>query len=63
MQVRSFHKSDESRAVAKAVSASEIRKLPKEEREKVLEAQYKLGAKFYAEDPNSIIQATQHIHE
>ena len=58
-----LYRSGKQQSIVRGLTASEIRKLPKRERSKVLEAQFKLGGKLYAEDPDSIIPASQRVHE
>lgn len=57
------YKSEDPKTTHRRLTATELRKLPKAERERILEAQFKLGGKLYAEDPGSIIQASQRIHD
>jgi hypothetical protein len=47
----------------RVLTASEIRKLPKAERDKILEKQFKLGGRLYAEHPETIVQASHHVHD
>ena len=54
-------KSDEKKSTP--VTASELRKLPKAQRDKILEEQFKLGGKLYSEDPNSILPASHRVHD
>ena len=61
--MRKVYKRDETKVSTRGMTATEIRKLPKAEREQILEAQFKLGGHLYAEDRDSIIQASQHIHD
>jgi hypothetical protein len=56
-----IYKTDEAKSIKQGLTASEIRKLPKAERDRILEEQFKLGGQLYIEDPDSIIQASQRI--
>jgi hypothetical protein len=58
-----LYKTDKPQIPPRTLTASEIRKLPKSEREKVLAAQFKLGGRLYSEHPESIIQASHHVHD
>ncbi len=58
-----LYKTEKPQAPPRTLTASEIRKLSKSEREKVLAAQFKLGGKLYSEHPESIIQASHHVHD
>ena len=57
-----IYKTDKAKPV-RQITASDIRKLPKAEREKVLNEQFKLGGRLYSEDPDSIIQVSQRVHD
>jgi hypothetical protein len=58
-----LYKTEEAKSKTGVLTASEIRKLPKAERERILKAQFELGGKLYAQDPDSIIPASQKIHD
>lgn len=58
-----IYKSDDIKLRQRGLTASDIRKLPKAEREKVLREQFKLGGRLYSEDPDSIVQASQRVHD
>ncbi len=58
-----LYRTDKVRSIPRGLTATEIRKLPKRERDKVLREQFKLGGKLYAENPDAIIPASQHIHD
>jgi hypothetical protein len=58
-----LYRTDKQQPVPRGLTASEIRKLPKRERNKILQEQFKLGGRLYAEDPDSIIPASQRVHD
>jgi hypothetical protein len=45
------------------LTATEIRKLPKAERDRILKQQFILGGKLYSENPDSIIPASHRVHD
>jgi hypothetical protein len=59
----SVYRTDKPHTRPRILTASEIRKLPKSERDKLLEKQFKLGGRLYSEHPDSIIQASHHVHD
>ncbi|HET6402912.1 MAG TPA: hypothetical protein VFH95_16130 [Candidatus Kapabacteria bacterium] len=58
-----IYRSEKQPPTPRGLTAVEIRKLPKRERDKILQEQFKLGGRLYAEDPNSIIPASQRVHD
>jgi hypothetical protein len=58
-----IYKISEGRPMTKTLTATEIRKLPKAERDLILKQQFLLGGKLYSENPDSIIPASQKIHD
>jgi hypothetical protein len=47
----------------RTLTATEIRKLPKAERDRILKDQFILGGKMYSENTDSIIPVSQKIHD
>ena len=58
-----IYRTDKIQSPPRVLTASEIRKLPKSERDHVLEKQFKLGGRLYSEHPDSIIPASHHVHD
>ena len=58
-----IYKTGDTKHPAVTLTATEIRKLPKAERDRILKEQFILGGKIYSENPDSIVPASQKIHD
>jgi hypothetical protein len=56
------YKTVDTKLSERNLTATEIRKLPKAERDRILKEQFILGGKMYSENPDSIITASPKIH-
>jgi len=58
---RLSRKIDRKKVTAPRLSATEIRRLPKAQREKILDEQFRMAKKYYAEHPGLLIDAGQPV--
>ena len=55
------NKPERHKTSAQRLSATEIRRLPKSERDRILKAQFQRAKDYYAEHPGIVIPGTQDV--